>query len=166
MNCQAGMHISQRMEQFSRAYVKAVAATAGFAVWSPNVDDDSVDIGILSREHGRPRIELQVKCTTNANITGPNLAFSIKRKNYDDLRLTNVLVPRILVVVIVPEDISSWLEWTDEYLLMRCKGYWASLRGQPERNQESVTIYIPLSQVFTVESLSLIMKRVADGGLP
>lgn len=40
------MHISQQQEQFSRAYVHAIASVAGFTLYIPQVDDDSVDLGI------------------------------------------------------------------------------------------------------------------------
>jgi len=40
------MHISQQQEQFSRAYVHAIASVAGFTIYTPQVDDDSVDLGI------------------------------------------------------------------------------------------------------------------------
>lgn len=40
------MEISQRKEQFSRAYVLAVAAAAGYAWYQPSVDDDSIDLGL------------------------------------------------------------------------------------------------------------------------
>ena len=36
------MDISQRKEQFSIAYVRAIASVAGFSVSTPGVDDDSV----------------------------------------------------------------------------------------------------------------------------
>jgi hypothetical protein len=44
------MDLAAQKEQFSRTYVGAVAAAAGFAVYVPNVDDDSVDLGLAARE--------------------------------------------------------------------------------------------------------------------
>ena len=38
------MDINQRKEQFSRAYVLAVASAAGYAWYQPSVDDDSIDL--------------------------------------------------------------------------------------------------------------------------
>jgi hypothetical protein len=61
----ATMHIDQRKEQFSRAYVHAVASVAGFSLASPVVDDDSVDVIFCSRGKGgtlrAPRLEAQLK---------------------------------------------------------------------------------------------------------
>jgi hypothetical protein len=43
------MDINQRKEKFGEAYLRAVAAVAGFTLYRPEVDDDSVDWG-LARE--------------------------------------------------------------------------------------------------------------------
>jgi len=37
------MDINQQKEQFSNAYIQAVASVAGYSLYKPNVDDDSVD---------------------------------------------------------------------------------------------------------------------------
>ncbi len=58
--------LNQMKEQFSHAYVKAVAAVAGFAWYKPSVDDDSIDLGLAQRGGGgttrSPRLEIQLKC--------------------------------------------------------------------------------------------------------
>jgi hypothetical protein len=43
------MHINQRKEQFSRAYIHAVASVAGYALYEPYADDDSIDCGLAAR---------------------------------------------------------------------------------------------------------------------
>jgi hypothetical protein len=40
------MHITMQQEQFSRAWVRAVAAVAGYSITSCEVDDDSIDLGL------------------------------------------------------------------------------------------------------------------------
>jgi hypothetical protein len=166
------MDIAQRQEQFSLAYLRAVAAVAGFTVYKPEVDDDSIDIGVAGRgadgSTRSPRVELQVKCTSQQGMLTPeHLAFPLLLKNYNDLRPENVLVPRILLVVVVPENLDEWLIQTEEHLAMRRCGYWVSLRGMGETtNTTSVTVHLPRSQVFTVVELQEIMQRIQTGGLP
>jgi hypothetical protein len=62
------MRINQREEQFSRAYVHAVASVAGYALYKPYVDDDSIDCGIAARGDAgiffSPRVELQLKSSS------------------------------------------------------------------------------------------------------
>ena len=58
------LDLSAQKEQFSHAYVRAVAAVAGFAVAKPEVDDDSVDLSIKSKLHSvRPQVDVQLKCS-------------------------------------------------------------------------------------------------------
>jgi len=83
------MDISQRKEQFSIAYVRAVASVAGFSVSIPDVDDDSVDMVLAGRivegVPSRPRIDLQLKCTSEDVLRVGEVVYPLKRKNYDEL---------------------------------------------------------------------------------
>ena len=165
------MDLNAQKEQFSRAYVLAVAAVAGYATYTPSVDDDSIDLGIARRGGGgtvrSPRLEMQLKCT--AAFTGPSpiLRFPLSRKNHDDLRDIQLLVPRILTVVLVPDDPGDWLAQSDQEMAMRRCGYWLSVRGMPDTdNAISVTVEIPRAQRFSVDSLRRMMDRISQGEFP
>jgi hypothetical protein len=165
------MDIDQQKEQFSHAYVKAVAAVAGFAWYKPSVDDDSVDLGLAQRGGGgtirSPRLELQLKCAARTTPTEEEFGFSIKLKNYDDLRDPNVLVPRLLVVILVPDDLADWLAHTETELALRRCGYWSNLRGlPPTTNATGQTVPMSRQRRFTIESLRAIMERIGNGELP
>ncbi|MEM9927463.1 MAG: DUF4365 domain-containing protein [Cyanobacteria bacterium P01_D01_bin.50] len=48
--------------------------------------------------------------------------------------------------------------------LRRC-GYWLSLKGQPEtQNTESITVYLPRQQLFTVSAIKNIMEQIETRG--
>jgi hypothetical protein len=158
-------------EQFSRAYIQAVAARAGFAWSAPSVDDDSVDMVLHQTGGGgtvrSPKVELQVKCKAAQTPTGDRISYSLKLKNYDDLRYTDLLVPRILVVVLVPDNLCDWLDQNEARMALRRCAYWISIRGEPQlENATGRNINIPRAQRFTVESLQEIMQRIGRGGLP
>jgi hypothetical protein len=160
-----------RKEQFSNAYVRAVASVAGFTLAKPKVDDDSIDLMIAQRGGAgtvrSPRLELQLKCTERDIINNGNLHFPLKLKNYDDLRVHDVLVPRILVVLYVPDNLADWIEHTEQQMLMRHCAYWVSLRGLPAtKNTTNVTVQIPQANLFDPTSFSAIMARIGGGGLP
>lgn len=88
-------------------------------------------------------------------------------KNYDDLRTEDLLVPRILIVVMVPQAVSEWLRHSEEELALRHCGYWVSLRGEPPvQNRETITVSLPRSQQLTPEAVQQIMKRINDGEAP
>lgn len=165
------MDINQQKEQFSKAYIKAVATVAGYAISDAEVDDDSVDVTI-SQRGGRgsirsPKIDAQLKCTSRSIINNGRIAYPLKIKNYNDLRPVNVQVPRILIIVIVPDNVEHWLTHTEEKLSLYHCGYWYSLRGLPEtQNEGAVTISFPSTQCLTSEQLKSIMERVGNGGVP
>ena len=168
----SALDLNQRKEQFSNAYVRAVASVAGFALAKPEVDNDSIDLMIAQRGGGgtirSPRVELQLKCTEQGVFgKGKKLHFPLKIKNYDDLRVDDVLVPRILVVLYVPDNLAAWIEHTERQMLMRHCAYWVSLRGRAARpNTTRVTVQIPQAHRFDPASLSAIMARIGVGGLP
>lgn len=165
------MRLNDRKEALSRAYVSAVAASAGFAIYQPSVDNDSIDVGLAASDAPpyvrRPRLELQLKCTAAEPPAARTFTFAISSKNYNDLRLENLVVPRILVILLVPRDPSEWLVQTEQELSLRRCSYWVSLRGMADKpNSTSVSVAIPRDQIFSPEGLRAIMKRIDGGGLP
>lgn len=160
------MDLSQRKEQFSRAYVHAVATVAGFAVYEPKVDDESGDLGIAGRVASDiprpPRLELQLKCTSDRIIKNEDIVFSLKRKNYDDLRLDDLIVPRLLVVLSVPRRDDDWLTHTETETTIRHCACWASLRGMEDKGARTkVSISFPRTNLFCVQALRELMRRVS-----
>ncbi len=160
-----------RMEQFSLAYVQAVAAAAGCSAVRPDVDDDSIDLSLKRRVRGTvrssPQLDLQVKATYGDCIGDGHLTYSLKLKNYDDLRDPVLVVPRILVVVHMPKDVEAWLSHGEEKLVLYRCGYWMSLCGMPESdNDTSQTVKLPRNSLLSVESLDSIFVRLAAGDAP
>jgi hypothetical protein len=171
------MDLSQRKEQLSLAFVRAVASAAGFAVYEPTVDDDSIDCGLAQRG-GRgtirsPKLDIQVKCgartSEGISVAPDKVAYRLKVKNYNDLRPENCLVPRILVVVLVPsDDVEGWLTESDEALIMNLSAFWVSLRGRPETDVagDKVTVHLPFHQRFSVQQVQDLMKQISEGHKP
>lgn len=160
------MDINQRKEQFSIAYVRAVASVAGFSAMKPEVDDDSEDLILSGRVvegvPSRPKIALQLKCTSEDVLRKDEVIYSLKRKNYDELKHTGLIVPRLLVVVHVPESEEEWLRHTEDELTLRRCGYWISLLGWPETAATSrVSVRLPRANVFDVAGLRSLMGRAA-----
>jgi hypothetical protein len=82
------MYPTQQKEQFSIAYLRAVAAVAGYNIANVEVDDDSIDIGLRgNRRDGTfrkaPVVDLQAKCTASDDGQGRYLPFDLSIKNYD-----------------------------------------------------------------------------------
>jgi len=163
--------ISQQKEQFSNVYLQAVTTVAGYSLYRPSVDDDSVDWGIAAKGvMGRiraPRLELQLKSTSRDLLDDKYLRYPLKLKNYDDLRLLDFAIPRILIVLVLPENLADWLQQSEEELCLRYCAYWVSLRGMSEtQNTTTVTISLPRSNQFTATALQSIMQRIGQGVEP
>lgn len=163
------VHITQRKEQISVAFINALAAAKGLKTYDYAIDDESVDIGLTAKGHvgdyRNPRIEIQLKCTETPSFHSDGLHFVLKRKNYEDLSATDLHVPKILVVLTVASNPEDWLHYDikSEAFLMYCKAYWLSLKGKealPEE-QQSKTVVIPTTQEFNLDSL---LQVVSDSG--
>jgi hypothetical protein len=158
--------------EFGAAYVRAVAHAAGFFVQESQrlMDSDGVDLTIFSpglRGVVRsPRLEVQVKATSGRLIGDP-FPFKLSAKNYDELRSTDFQLPRILVVVSVPWEVSKWVSGSRRALHLRNCGYWKSLIGHPpSANQTQETTFVSKASLFNVVEMQGIMHRVAAGQLP
>lgn len=162
---------TQQQEQFSLAYVRTVIAVAGFTAYRPEVDDDSIDLGVASKRSGgtfrAPRLEMQLKSTSQDVLRDNEIRFPLKRKNYDDLRSVDLLIPRILVVVLVPERPGDWLDQSEERMALRRCGYWCSLFGAADTtNETATTVRLPRTNVFSPEALRQMMEKVSRGLSP
>ncbi|XWJ92925.1 DUF4365 domain-containing protein [Phytobacter ursingii] len=158
----------KQMEQFNIAYVHALASHAGFKISRCDVDDDSVDItiegtGFVNCQIRNPKIDLQLKSTSNFNVKDGNISYALKKKNYMDLIGENVLSPRYLVLLQLPENISEWLLDKENGVSLHNFCYWCSLRNSPPTSNEySVTINMPVTQVLTSSFLKEMMTAASN----
>jgi hypothetical protein len=163
-----GMARTMQQERFADVFLLAVAAVAGCTVARPEVDDDSIDWTLSCRlTPRRPKLDVQMKSTIHAEGDETRIRYALNRKNYDDLILQEVAVPRILILVIVPANVAEWMYLSTEQLVLLRGAYWISLVGKPESNNDiSVTVSVPRANLFTVEGLRGIMMRINEGGAP
>jgi hypothetical protein len=155
-------------EELSIAYAMAVAAHAGFAVEETRKDFDSVDVTIRARglicegaTLKSPAIALQLKAKPFADLPQGSIPFDLRRKNYDDL-IGRHLVPKILVLLVMPEAREEWLSCTGESLVLRRSAFWMSLANHPpSTNDSQERLYLPRDQLFTPVTLTRLLGRVA-----
>lgn len=157
-------------EEFSIAYIHAIAALAKCNVGNWRIDNDSVDISLrASVPDGRqtiyPQIDIQLKCTDQEIFFEDGIHFPLKIKNYNDLT-ARVINQRLLVVVCVPEGVENWAEQNFEKLSLKKCGYWSAPSRFPiSENQTVVTLKIPYENIFSSDNLIKAMKIIADGGI-
>ena len=154
---------NMQMSQLSLAYISAVASGAGYEVSEPRLDFDSVDGTLKSSSGRRPRIEFQAKATTRDVLRSGELHFPLPVKNYNDLR-ASTMVPRLLIVMLMPAEPEEWLTQSVEQLCLRKCAYWCSLEGQPSTiNTSSVTVHISTQNEFNTAQLTALLQKADQG---
>jgi len=149
-------------EALSEAYVTAIAARAGYVVAKRNFDRDSVDLTIEAGGNQRPKLDLQLKATTGLKASVDPIPFSLKIKNYNELRIPTQ-VPRLLVVMQLPKDPMDWMVVSPNELLLRHCAYWVSLRGAADTDVEHKTVYLPGNNRFDIPGLIALMEQSRTG---
>jgi len=154
------------------AYIHLVACTAG-CTFAFREDGDALGIditimGFKELEQGiiiPIPIDVQVKSTSRSMMAEQYIHYDLKVKNYNELRVEQYGSPRILIVVVVPDDPGSWLDQSEELLVLRnCAAYWMSLRGAPETtNTSSIRVDVPRANLLTTESLAGLLHVISEG---
>lgn len=157
-------------EELSLAYIMAVAAVGRFATEFTRVDYDSVDLTV--KYNGwiiptdettlySPKIELQVKASTNLDIRNEHIYFPLPIKNYNDLRARSGN-PRLLVILDLPAEKADWLKHTQSELVLKRCAYYLNLDNAPKtENNTSVTVQVPLTNILSPEALHQLMVKAA-----
>ena len=114
-----------------------------------DVDDESVDITVgLTGGEGTvrsPRLDIQLKCTEQDFLRTDGVHFPLQRKNDDDLRAVDFMVPKVLVVLMVPDDLAAGVAPTPEERLCLHRFAWRmNLAGADERSDvDTPTVVLP-----------------------
>jgi hypothetical protein len=112
------------------------------------------------------QVDVQMKCTSQDVLKDDGVHWSLSADHYDRLRDTATYNHKILVVLVVPDNIHDWIREEPEYMLMRGKAHWLCLEGSAAVTTASTTVVLPSANVFNVEQLLGILQRVGDGGKP
>lgn len=159
------LEVGGRQEPFSISYISAIATAAGYGVslnTSLNPDRKSIDLSI--EQFGRPIIDvlrIQAKCTFHYLPKDNYLPFQIKKKNYEDIRLSKK--PHILVVLNVPKECGEWVFFNENSMELKYNCYWYSLKGLDELKKDSTVLRIPLENKLDILQLSRMMKLLYEG---
>jgi len=164
--------VTQFMEELQRAYVSAVAASAG-CIPSNWVIDDGVDVTLSHRsaEHtisgGQARIDIQMKATSAyIGVESDHVSAHMTGARYNEFACVTPHIPRIVVILSMPGSQELWTAADHNTLSISHCAYWVNLAGQPLTTQTHITVSAPKSQILDDISLCAIMQRVGSGGQP
>ncbi len=135
--------------------------------------DYGIDVSLraIGREGSRhwdagTQIDVQMKSTGNAHVSESEVRYDVEVRAYDFLRI-KATVPRILVLLVLPDEEERWFGQSVEELVLRHCAYWFSLREMaPTTASSSVRIAIPRTQVFSPTAIHAMMERVSQRGQP
>lgn len=149
-------------EWFSRAFVMAIAASAGYSVQPQQDDVDGVDVVL---RHKGITVDVQLKATAVPSYGQNSLLFDLDVKTYNKLR-TNRTSLGYLVVAVLPEDGAAWIDHYQDHMRMHRLAYWLEITGMPPTsNQAKVRLTIPLANRVTEDALTAIMKDAWKRGM-
>lgn len=162
-------------EDIHISYISAVCASASISFDLQRHDDDSTD-GIIKKlvtfDDGTrymPSLRIQLKCTSSTSQysdCGEHLKYMLKVKNYNDL-CTRCTTPIILGLLVLPADENTWIEWSEQELLINGCMYWADFSNKsPSKNKNAVTISIDKKNVINKDTLLEILWKIAKEEWP
>ena len=160
---------TQKKKSLVTEYIQLITSISGFSVekFGRPIDNSGIDVMIIApgeiEDVDSPRIDAQVKCTSVAIETDNCIKYDLKVNNYNKLIKIKSLVPKILIVVLVPRNINEWIGISEQQTLMKKCGYWISLKGKkPVSNTGTVRREIPKENLFTPEAISQLMQEAAE----
>lgn len=157
----------QQKEEISKAYMHAVAAKCGYAIGTWSQDQSCIDTtigasGVLGGGPlADPKLDIQIKCTSDQSVVrSDSIAWKLERRHYDRLRARSS-IPKLLVVLVLPEAPAEWLSHSMGELVIRRCAYWTSLKGEPDIATDHKTVHIPTTNVFSPEGLKVLMEQIS-----
>lgn len=122
--------------------------------------------GVDAKQEVDLKVQLKATVATPTDL-GTHFSYTLKKvSHYDDLRAQAYSVPRILVVLFLPQDKASWLSVTDQSLALKRSAYWVSLAGAPKVATASATVHIPKKNLLTPASLRGLLADLSIGNIP
>lgn len=159
--------------ELSYAYLHSVASHAGMTctlstrlVDSMRIDASIRAKGLFAQESILRDIalDIQLKATVASPVTNNSrISYHFRGIDaYDNLRDPLLAVPKILVVLFLPEKQNEWLTWTPENLCLKKCAWWVSLKGAAgTKNSDGVTVYLPEGQYFNCDALKDIVCKLS-----
>ena len=148
------------MEELSRDFILTIAHNKGY--FSHDGRDYGTDLhirkAIRRKENGKGRyltsgksIDVQLKAISEDWVTylENSIKYTLEVKNYNDLveraNEGGALIPLILIVFVVPSDMSQCVDCLPDGIITRKEAFWFQLPPDTvnSNNSTSVTIEIP-----------------------
>ncbi len=87
----------------------------------------------------------------------------VERDHIRVRRTENHAIPFLLILLCLHKNEPSWLEISEDQLILRRCAYWCKLSGSPTGNTAKQRIRIPIANKFTPEAVTNILRDIRDG---
>lgn len=156
--------VRNRREKFGRDYVRAIASAAGLFVHTYDPDRDGVDLGFRfpGRLNGVVSTAVEARVAlwaqdTHLPATAEWHYQGLGEDQFNRLAGDDFTVPRYLILVRVPPDEESYLEFRTDGIILRHLAYYCSLRDESPIERPDPRRYravrVPVANVLTTGSL-------------
>lgn len=166
------MTTNDKMEELSRDFIMTIAHNTGYFNCSGR--DYGVDL-MIRKSRGRRKqsssgsryltsgkaVDIQLKATREKSITylSDTIKYQFEVKNYNDLvdRLKeneqegSSLIPLILIIFILPNDESKWVNYIPDGVVSRKEAYWYIVPDDIDYSSNSSGITIEIPQMNRIE---------------
>jgi hypothetical protein len=156
------LHTRDHQGKFAEDYVRVIASAAGLLIYSDDLDRDGIDLGFRYPDRvgmiSSPAVEVQVKSWSQPRSVGGNWVFDgLNERQFNKLAGHEFLVPRYLVLVVVPPDMADYTAFETDGIWLRQLAFWRSLANEapikePDRSRRR-KVTVPISNVLTVRTL-------------
>jgi hypothetical protein len=159
-------------ERMSTNYIRTLVNRCGYKISVPE-DDHGTDISVIeveTRDMGKKlryydsgrELKVQSKCTTEKRIERKNgcIIFDLEAKTFNDLIYRRSShSPLVLIVSILVEDETKWLEYNSNSLTFNKQAYWyiPSDTDSETPNKDSRRIKIPVNNLITESSIPYLL---------
>ncbi|WP_406077687.1 DUF4365 domain-containing protein [Micromonospora sp. NBC_00858] len=166
------LDVKQCMEKLQDGVLRAIAAAARCSLSKPD-PDPGIDwmVHHASESHTddfQALLRIQLKSTYQISHSelGDTFPFVLENAHLKKLARSPVTIPSILVVMILPRELASWVKASPSDFTIRHCAYWVNLENHPVTGVEKTSVRIPTNQVFDDLSLCGMMERIGKGGKP
>jgi len=164
--------LSQNQELYSQAYLDAIAAQSGCNVnWRHGARDRGLDgtiefqgeLGYRGMRCDGAQFDFQLKSlrvTSRVQKDVPGwknrgqIPYDLELDTYDRLRSVRVSVPRILVLVLIPDDPTDWIRTNQYDMSLHHRAFWTHLGGDPaSTNATQQRVFLPIQNALDANGL-------------
>lgn len=149
-------------ENFSFAYLQALASLAGIAVETRDNDYFGVDLELVD---GAIRIDAQMKGMKERDPTS-TISYDLPVHSYNYLADSDRTVPGYLFIVEMPDEWHEWACQTQSELILRKCGYYTKISGKDwSDNGTTQVVHVDRSNRLTPEFLVSALRDAREGNV-